>query len=205
MPGTQQTCFLATAVLACAHFPLGRLFQQGPFPGLPEWERSPRREQSSRGPGSWGGTVPGTPRAESRASWGGRRSVTRASGPERGAPSSQPISGGRRTMGPRQAEPGPPWVRFPAPHRPRRRSASRATQPGPVARSDTPAPLGGARATPGSGTQAAPGRTLPWPPPAGFPRLPRAGRAGGRAGAESATISGGARLCWDRGGPARTQ
>lgn len=104
-------------------------------------------------------------------------------------------------MGPHRAEPGPPWVRFPAPHIPRRRLAPRATPPGPVGRSDTPGPLGGARATPGSGTQPAPFVLCLGLRPRVF-RGCRGRGAGGRAGAESETISGGARLCWDSGGPA---
>ena len=47
-----------------------------------------------------------------------------------------------------------------------------------------------------------PGSTLSrlWPPPGGFPRGRRAGRAG-PTGVEPASISGGARLCGDRLGP----
>lgn len=154
MPGTQQMCS-SIAVLPCAPFPLGRLLLQGPFPGPPEPTVPPGGSNPRPTRGARAGRSPG-PRGARVGELGGRRSVTLGRGPERGAPCSQPISSRRRTMGPRRAEPGPPWVRFPAPHIPRRRLAPRATPPGPVGRSDTPAPLGGARATPGSGTQPAP-------------------------------------------------
>lgn len=177
--------------------PLGACSSGVPSPP-PGWEGSAPTRQSSRGPGRQGGGGGGGARGPRRATvvargWAPLCDARRGS---RARDPGRPIGGRRRTMDPRQAEPGPRGVRFPAP----------TDRPGRWEGVTAPLPRG-ARATPGSGAQ---GRARPWPPPAGFPRPPRAGRAGragegGGRGAESATISGGARLRGDSGGQARTQ
>lgn len=165
-------CAASVAGQPCGPLPLpASSSRAAPLPpGYPERGRSTQRGQPSRGPGSQGGTVPGTPRGESSGAGAGAGSVTRDRGPEPlPAGQSEAVVGQcQRLAGPR-----PPRVRFPRPQ-----AAATPGQPGHPARAGAKqcrphSPRRGAR---DSGL----GDTRAGPPPAGFPRLPRAGQEGGR-------------------------
>lgn len=114
--------------------PLGACSSGVPSPP-PGWEGSAPTRQSSRGPGRQGGG--GGARGPRRATvvargWAPLCDARRGS---RARDPGRPIGGRRRTMDPRQAEPGPRGVRFPAP----------TDRPRPLGRRDSPAPSRGAR------------------------------------------------------------